>query len=121
MVKIKTFKDISNYKNIILDKGEVAYSRTRQLQQLPCMKIGDGKSKAKNLPYIIENKSLYTILRQITVIENNKNLIHYIDNNNGNEYYIEFDDNGKIIHYRDSGNYEIWYDLEHNKHRVKEG
>ena len=49
----------------------------------------------------------------ISEYDNNGNLIHY-KNSNGYEYWKEYDSNGNSIHFKNSNSYEKWYEYNSN-------
>ena len=57
----------------------------------------------------------------ISEYDNNGNLIHY-KNSDGNEEWKEYDSNGNLIHYKNSNGYEYWkeYDSNGNLIHVKD-
>lgn len=111
-------EDMKNNRDLVLDYGQICFNLNRTQKRLPSIKIGDGITPLKNIPYERLNTNIIDVLRHITIIESNDKVIHYIEN--GNEYYYEFDENGKIIHYKDSENYEVWYEHINGEYTVKE-
>jgi YD repeat-containing protein len=51
--------------------------------------------------------------KTIREYDNNGNVIHSRDSD-GYEVWCEYDNNGKCIHFRDSDGYEVWYDYDTN-------